>query len=408
MAHVFRSAVILRILSRRRSFLLAILLLGAVILSSCVKGIDEPPAGPPGVYGRTVRIAYYEGGPYLDYTLNMRAMVEGLVELGWLDAIEIPAFEDPEDMASIWGHLARNCSSDYLVFVEDAFWSAGWDEALRATNRTQILQRLNEQQDIDLVIAMGTWAGQDLVNDQHNTPTLNLTSSNPIHAGIISGPESSGYPHVLVEVDPERNLRSIRLFHDVIGFQRLGVVYEDSPDGRVYSNLAELQQVAEEKEFELFECTAKDVGLPEETAYENVQACYRQLAPLVDAMWIGAHRGENSKFMPQSLELLFLHHVATWSVQGSDAVSRGVLLSIMQFDFAFAGRWYALRIGEILNGARPGDLSQVLELPQHVLLNLETARRIGYEFPPGILEIADQTYETIEGEHDIEDPDPAG
>lgn len=37
-------------------------------------------------------------------------------------------------------------------------------------------------------------------------------------------------------------------------------------------------------------------------------------------------------------------------------------------------------------------------MPEHILINLETARRIGFEVPKGILSIADEIYEDIEGE----------
>ncbi|MBN1263999.1 MAG: hypothetical protein JXA25_00795 [Anaerolineales bacterium] len=393
----------LQSLQHQKAGILTVLLLMALLAAGCSQETTEAPANPPGNYDTPLRIGYYEGGPYFDYAESFRATINGLAALGWMEPLEIPAFENPEDMASIWHFVAENSRSDYLEFVENAFWSADWEDGKREIIRQDALQRLAEQQDIDLVLAMGTWAGQDLVNNLHHTATLNLTSSNPVQAGIISSPESSGYEHVLVEVDPNRYLRNIRLYHEVVGFQKLGVVYEDSPDGRIYANYEELLQASAGFGFEIIECHAEDTNLSEDEAYQNVQRCYHELAPQIDALWIGAHRGENYAYLPQSIKPIMAYDIPTWSNQGSEAVKRGVLMSIWQADFAYAGGWYAEIIGQILNGALPGDLNQTLELPQHIVLNLETARRIGFEFPPGILEIADHVYETIEGEYEIQE-----
>ena len=385
------------------AFITLILFLMHLLLISCSPKSTKTPAIPPGIQNDPFRIAYYEGGPYIDYAEAFRATVHGLTTLGWMEPLDIPDFEGTEDMSSVWQYAAENTESDYLVFVEDAFWSANWDDQERAVIRQDAVHRLSELQDIDLVLAMGTWAGQDLVNDLHHTATLNLTSSNPIQAGILSSAESSEYDHVLVEVDPERYVRSIRLFHEVVDFSRLGVVYENSSDGRIYANYEELQQASEENNFKLVECFAADTNMSEAEAYENVQKCYSELAPVIDALWTGANRGENHSFMPQSLEVLLEHNIPTWSNLGREAVRRGILISIWQADYDYAGSWYAEKIGQILNGAKPGDLDQILELPQHIVINLETARRIGFEFPPGILEIADEAYETIEGEYETQD-----
>ncbi len=121
--------------------------------------------------GRKWRIAYYEAGYYIDYEENLRALIDGLVELGWASPIQIPVI-DEENNHLLWDHLALNLESDFIEFVPDAFWSANWQEYKRAQIRQTAIERLNQPDEIDLIIAMGTWAGQDLANDQHAVPTL--------------------------------------------------------------------------------------------------------------------------------------------------------------------------------------------------------------------------------------------
>jgi ABC-type uncharacterized transport system substrate-binding protein len=355
---------------------------------------DRPVAKARGKW----RIAYYQGGDYIDYAENIRALADALAERGWMPELDIPAFDDPENVASIWHFLSEHAGGPYLEFVADAFWSAEWDDELRVSVRKAVLDRLARGDDIDLVIAMGTWAGQDLVNNAHAVSTMALTSSDPIQAGIIDSAEDSGYDHVLVEIDPERYRRQIKLFHDIVQFERLGVVYENSPDGRIYANVADLEQVAAERGFALLRCHARDNETDEALLLRELMTCYRQIAPQIDALWIGTHTAEQPKFMPGILEPMFEHRVPIWAQSGPIAVRRGALLSIQSIDFAAAGEWYASMMGQILNGAQPRALDQIFEMPERIVINRETARRIGFELPKGLMSIADEVYEDIEGE----------
>ena len=50
--------------------------------------------------------------------------------------------------------------------------------------RAELFKKLQAGK-IDLVIAMGTWAGEDLVNDSHTTPTLVMSASAFEKTGIL-------------------------------------------------------------------------------------------------------------------------------------------------------------------------------------------------------------------------------
>lgn len=376
--------------------LLVVFLIGFVVY--IIRYGDHYLTQPATNGGEKWRLAYYEGGDYVDYAGGLRGLVHGLIELGWISELELPEFDNPDDTQLLWAFLATEVESNYLEFVPDAYWSAHWDDTLRLANREAAIDRLANGGDIDLVIAMGTWAGQDLANNQHAVPTLVLTASDPVAAGIIKSVADSGFDHVLAEVDPGRYRRQIKLFHDITGFKTLGVVFENTPEGRTYANLADLEYVAGQRHFEIITCRAQDANISELEALEGVVDCYKELAPQIDALWIGTHQGEHPKFMPQSLQPLLEHNVVIWAQVGTDAVERGALLSVTYPDYDAVGMWYAQNIALVFNGAQPGELDQVFELPYYVALNLETARRIGFEPPAGLLEIADQTFEIIQGE----------
>ena len=132
------------------------------------------------------RLAYYEAGPWKEYPTHLRALVNGLIMLGWMEPLTLPIYENTDDTAQLWQFLAANTQSDYIEFLPDAYWSANWDAELRIKNQAEALQRLSNNSDIDLIIAAGTWAGLDLAHDDHNVPTFVIAATNAISAGIIT------------------------------------------------------------------------------------------------------------------------------------------------------------------------------------------------------------------------------
>lgn len=109
--------------------------------------------------GKKWRIGYYEGGPYSDYTDTMRTLVTGLIERGWITDKPPPDYH--EEMPKPYLDWLIKSNSPYLTFSPENGYSANWDEELRNQMRREILQKL-KQGELDLIIAMGTWAGQDI------------------------------------------------------------------------------------------------------------------------------------------------------------------------------------------------------------------------------------------------------
>jgi len=379
----------------RLTSLVAALLL--VISLSLTMAADKGkyPTTPKKNKGKKWRIGYLEGGSYINYPINLRELAAGFMELGWMEKVDIPEPDETHDARKIWTWLARNGKSDYIQFVEDGFYSANFKNSLRATTKTEVLKRLKDKGDIDFMIAMGTWAGQDLANDQHSVPTMVMSTSDPIQSKIIKSAEDSGFDHIHAKVDPTRYIRQVRLFHEIIGFKKLGIAYENTVDGRTYSAIADVEKVAKEKGFEVIKCEAPFSGVERKVATAGMVKCYGELAPKVDAIYVTVHRGVYPEIMPEILAPLFKHKIPSFSQRGPVEVEHGVLLSIARADFREVGQWHAAVAAKIFNGAKPRDLNQIFEDPKKIALNLKTALLIGYDPPVDVLGAADEIYEDI-------------
>lgn len=345
--------------------------------------------------GKKWRIGYYEGGEYIFYQHNFLALVKGLIDLGWIDKITIPQ-QKGEQTEDLWRWLANNAKSKYIQFVKDAHYSCQWKKSDREKVANALINRLNRAKDIDLMIAAGTWAGQDLANNKHKTPTLVISTSDPLGAGIIKSIEDSGYDHIHARIDPYRYERQIQVFHDIIGFKKLGMAYENSDRGKTYAALEKVKAVSQELGFETISCFTIDENPDVNIAEKSLQKCFKYLVKKVDAIYVTQQSGLNAKNIPTLVEIANSNGIPTFSQSGAGEVKAGFLLSISSAGFKYVGLFYAKTIAKILNGAKPRQLDQVFEGPPKIAINLKTAQIIGYDPPVDVLGAADEIFQEIE------------
>jgi ABC-type uncharacterized transport system substrate-binding protein len=381
---------------KTRSFLccLAAFFLISIASSSFAADKSVFSTKPTTNNGKKWRIGYYEGGQYPDYALILKVVFKGLQNLGWLQ-IDFPDKPDKNHKA-LWEWASKNIKSDYLELVPDAYYSAGdFDKDLRPKVKAELIKRLNEKKDIDFMLAFGTWAGQDLATNEHHTPTMVCSTSDPIKSGIVKSADDSGYDHLHAKVEPERYERQIRLFNDIIGFKKLGVVYEDSVEGRTFAGIDSVEKVARERGFEIVSCKAPFNNVSQQEAEQGVAKCYAELAPKIDAAYITVHRGVTPQNFRTMLAPLYKQKIPTFSMLGANEVKLGSLMSIAQAGFKYVGLFHAEVLAKVLNGAKPRDIDQKWQDPPKIAINLKVAEIIGYDPPVDIMMAADEIYEQI-------------
>jgi ABC-type uncharacterized transport system substrate-binding protein len=296
----------------------------------------------------------------------------------------------------MWKWLCTHIKSDYIQFVADAFWSGNWDAELRQNKRAAALNRMRKK-DIDLMLAMGTWAGQDFANNEHAVPTVVISASNPVRSNIAKSLDDSGFDHLNARVDPNRYQRQITFFYNTFRFQKLGIVYDkETLAGKSYAGIDDVNKNAIENGYEIIECHAPSSNTSQHVAKAAIVQCFTEIANKVDAVYITAHRGVTLDNLPALLSPLNAKGIPTFSQQGSEEVRHGVLMSMAQAGFKHVGRFHAETIARIFNGAKPRDLPQLYEEPPRIAINLKTASIIGYDPPMDILGAADEIYEEIQ------------
>ena len=356
---------------------------------------DGLPTTPRDNKGKKWRIGYLQGGDYNSYQQSLAAIVQGLMRLGWIQEAELPKATSDKEVATLWLWLSTEAKSNYLQFVADAKYDAGFDKEKRPKLKEELLQRLNTKKDIDLMLAMGTWAGQDLSGNSHKVPTIVGSTTDPIASGIIKSAEDSGYDQIHAKIDPDRHRLQVRLFHDIFKFNKLGIAYEESKEGRGFSAIDDVYQVAETRKFVVEKCLVPFNGVSQAEAEAGIVKCYKDLANKVEAVYIVRHPGVNLANMPKILEPLVAKKIPTFTQGLSDEVKHGALLSISLADFSYIGDFYAKTIAKIFNGAKPRNLTQTFQNPPKIAINLKTAQMIGYDPSVDIVGAADEIFTDI-------------
>ncbi|WP_051284025.1 ABC transporter substrate-binding protein [Desulforegula conservatrix] len=355
-----------------------------IFLSFDVHAFDVSPVEKNGQ--TRYRLAFYEGGQYPDYMIILKQTLYGLMETGWIEQSELPDFG--KDHKKFWEWASENIRSRYVEFAKNGFFAPGdFDKTLRLSTQQEFLKKADE---FDLVIAMGTWAGQDLSNNLHHTPVMLASTSDPIGAGIIKSADDSGLDHFHAKVDPDRYLRQIKIFHEIMGFKKLGVIYENSTEGRTYAAMDALEQQAKNLNFELVLCEAAFSGVDIKDAEQNVIKCSKNIVGKVDAVYLTVHRGNTGNGFKESIKIFNENKIPSFSQLGADEVKNGALMSISQAGFKYVGQFHAMVAARILKGEKPREIGQIYISPARIALNMTTAKMIGFKPTVDILLVADE------------------
>lgn len=349
--------------------------------------VDVKDYEPQKDLDKKIAIAYYQGGDYVNYPLVLKSVIKSLSNNGWLKPIDLSAQESAK---AIWDKLSHEAQSDYIFFKKDAFYNIEWDKSKRETVSKEFIKRLSSKKDIDMVFALGTWAGQDLANDKHSIPTFVMSVSNPITAGILQSATSSKFTQIHARVDEKRYKRQAEIFYKIVKFKTLGIVYEDTIQGRSYAALSDIELTAKKKGFKIKACKVSDKY---SDIKQKIIECYKKLAKTSDAIYITTHPAYKAKDLEAFISSVNKSKIPTFSQVGQSHVKYGALMSISRANFKYLGEFHAQVIGRSLNGALPSSQDFIFEEPMNLALNIETSTLIDWDIPLSVIAIADEIYQ---------------
>lgn len=334
---------------------------------------------------RPLRVICWEGGPFHDHPRILRGIVRALKERGLVDNDNVPVPSD-HDTGELWRWLARHAGGR-VVFLEDGFYSSGWDAKLREKTFAGVKRRVEETGDVDLVLAFDTWTAEDALRLDTDVPVIVSSVSSLADRDLAGRLAASGRRNVAVVHEPDRIYRQVRLFHRIFGFRTLGVVFEDTPEGRALVGLDEIRRAAEDVGATLVPCTGRLVGLDEAESEKAFLACHRELAQKrVDAVFLTFSLGPAREWnVRASLEPLIDADIPTFSEKGGQDVLDGALMSSGVTDNVRLGEFTGNLAARALAGEEPASMDTARVAAGGMVLNLDTAAKIGWDPPLEVL-----------------------
>ena len=75
--------------------------------------------------------------------------------------------------------------------------------------------------------------------------------ADPVAAGVVKSAQDSGVDNFTCRVEVDRWSSMFRVFYDVVRFHKMGIMFQNSQEGRVYAALGDAQAIASELGFSL-------------------------------------------------------------------------------------------------------------------------------------------------------------
>lgn len=332
------------------------------------------------------RIAYFEGGPYKEFSDSLHGLLSAFHDRGWLPEAPHSSLHTSREL---W-NWAADQKSVYVDFSRDRYYTADWDRDQRAAVRRQLYRDLSADE-ADMVLGMGTWAGLDLKDKEPGVPVVLMAVSDALNVGMFKNDEPGNPPWLHVRLDPQRNMRQLRIFHDTVAFSTLGVVFQDTMEGRSYAALDAVHSVARERGFKVKTCAIPDEG-GREAEEKRLLECYKELTGKVEAFYVTENWALNKKTFPLLVAHTLENRMPTFSQMGAGEVRAGLLMSLSSANFLHVGEFTADIISRIMEGETPGALPMVFEDPPVIALNMMTAKKIRYTMPIDVLDASDQIF----------------
>ena len=230
-----------------------------------------------------------------------------------------------------------------------------------------------------------------------NVPTLAAkaaTAAIPIVFGVGDDPVRLGL--VASFARPGGNATGINFFNQEVASKRLRLLHELVPNAvRVAVLVNPANASATETLLRIVQEAAPTIGLQIQflnaTTIDEIDAAFATIErERPDALFVTG----DAFFVSRAVQLATLtarsRIPATYSLR--DYVAVGGLMSYGT-DFTEAFRQVGVYTGKILRGAKPTDLPVTQSTKFEFVINLQTARSLGIEVPPGVLSIADEVIE---------------
>ena len=340
----------------------------------------KPPADEP------FHIAVMDQGPPIESSyLWLKGLAEEFQKMGYISQ-DVDLDSAPDDFDGYYDYLLGRDLGDIIEFDSESYFvGVGEDE--------EVARKLKKEKDegkLDLVASTGTMPGQFLKELDLGVPFLVSLATDPVASDIIDSAEDSGNENIWALVEEEPCARKFGAYYSMLGFKKIGLVCVDEYD--IMGGNTQYRNKANELGVKLHEIKFKESETESED-YSNKLIERIKEAPLdkLDAM-LFAYGSITANEAGEVSKILEEKGIPFLVGDGDDIVKNGGLIFLSYFDYEAYGRQAAKVASSVFNGKKAGELPQKFQSPSRIVLNLSTAKKMGFDTDLALLRAASVIY----------------
>lgn len=344
-------------------------------------------------------IGYCEGESYYEFDYALNYIILGLQEYGLIGELseELPIETKSSDT---WELLKKQDQSDWKVkFVPSAYFSLTDDKYYNMSDN-EIIKEISKnanKENVDIMLSLGTTASLTTkqIKSDKLCRTICVAAADPVASAIVEGSEKSNLENVWAVIDTNAFKRSIMVMEDIFAPKTVGIVYANNDDAYIYSGAKDLDAYAKENELIIKSCFVDD---PETYSdedmskyYKKLENAFTKLSKEVDVFIMTTSLIDGNE-MKNLFTPFYKNRVPIYSINSTDDVKNGALMAAESSDYKNIGRFVADTINRNMEGESLAKLPQVYETAPLLVINYETARKIGYKPSFNMLLSANEIY----------------
>ena len=231
-------------------------------------------------------------------------------------------------------------------------------------------EKLLSDESIDMILGMSPIGSHIMsTNGPYDKPVISAFILNQQVQGVpITSDATSGVKNLSYLELPVSPIRDLEIFQEMIGFSRLGVIVDES----IFKGIPELQSYAD--------AAMDTLGINYDYIYtrQSADEVLQSIGNNFDGIIFFPSDHMTREEHQLLIEGINEKKIKSFSVFGRVDVERGVLAGVAMSNLNLVSRRIALNIQRILSGEDPEELSVKLLYNEEFVLNMETARQIGY------------------------------
>ena len=347
----------------------------------------------------TIRIGYAQSDEYSSYAQQLLLLAEKLEEEGSIqkgfseryEGVNYDSEFEAGDTVKLWKDICENnVEGATYQFVENAFFD------MDLTPEKEYEKMVNRD-DVDLTLVMGTAPGTYFRQHEKKNKYMVLLAADPIASNIVKS-ETERYDDLSYAlVDATSYQRQLEAGHRMLGFKKLGIVYEFSRDAYEYTAVDTIREMGKKLGFEVVEgyvdepVSAKD----EARYYRELKKAYRELVDQgIDTLYITVASIDYPKKLKELLnDCIIPSKIPTLAQDDVSPVENGALFGVSLVDYEEQADFLIGQLDRyVKEGVSFDQLDMVCECTPKIYINYETAKQIDFEISFENLQLVDTIY----------------